>query len=298
VTDRRAHGLAVPLRAIAISVAIHVLWGGNPVAVKFSLEVFPPLWTGFFRFVIGIGCIVVFARVAGIRVWPAHGEWPSLLVLGLIFTVQIALMNVGYDMTTAAMGSILIATNPFFASLLAHWFLPDDRLTRWRATGLAVAFTGTALVLLKGEGLGSLRLDNWGNWVVLASAMLLGSRLVFSARLLQRIDEVRVAVWQMAISLPLFAAGGLAFETIHWERLSWEPLAALVYQGAIVAGIGFTTSFYLMKRYTPSIMVSFNFISPVAGVLLSAWLLSEAIAPSLVLGMAAVAAGLFLIAQR
>jgi len=27
--------------------AIHTLWGGNPVAVKLGLEAFPPLWSGF-----------------------------------------------------------------------------------------------------------------------------------------------------------------------------------------------------------------------------------------------------------
>ena len=35
--------LAVPVQAVVIAVLIHILWGGNPVAVKFSLLVFPPL---------------------------------------------------------------------------------------------------------------------------------------------------------------------------------------------------------------------------------------------------------------
>ena len=46
--------LAVPLRIILVAVLIHSFWGGNPVAIKFSLEVFPPLWTAFFRFLIGV----------------------------------------------------------------------------------------------------------------------------------------------------------------------------------------------------------------------------------------------------
>jgi drug/metabolite transporter (DMT)-like permease len=53
-----------------------------------------------------------------------------------------------------------------------------------------------------------------------------------------------------------------------------------------------------MKRYTPSVMMSFNFVSPVAGVILAAWLLDERVTPLLLAGMALVAAGLALITRR
>jgi drug/metabolite transporter (DMT)-like permease len=53
-----------------------------------------------------------------------------------------------------------------------------------------------------------------------------------------------------------------------------------------------------MKRYAPSVIVSFNFISPIAGVLLSAWLLGDVITGHLWAGMLLVAVGLFLIARR
>ncbi len=286
-----------PLRAAALAVFIHTLWGANPVAVKYGLWVFPPLWTGFFRFLIAIACIAVWARGTGVPIWPRRGEWPALLWLGVLFTVQIAAMNIGFDHTTAAMGAVLIATNPLFASVFAHFMLDEDRLSLRKALGLIVAFAGTALVLLRGSDPGQLSLVSWGNWIVLLSAVLLGSRLILSARILRQVDEVRVAIWQMVVALPLFAAGGALLETIRWENLSWEPLAAIVYQGAVIAGFGFMANFYLMKRYTPSVVVSFNFVSPIAGVLLAVWLLADPLTGALLVGLAMVAAGLNLVAR-
>ena len=61
---------------------------------------------------------------------------------------------------------------------------------------------------------------------------------------------------------------------------------------------GFTVSFHLMKRYTPSVMMSFNFVSPVAGVLFAAWLLGDRVGPLLLAGLALVAAGLYLVASK
>jgi drug/metabolite transporter (DMT)-like permease len=289
--------MAVPLQAIAIALFIHILWGGNPVAVKYSLLAFPPLWTAFLRFVIAIVCVGIWAKMSRISVLPAPHEWRPLALIGALFTVQIAAMNIGFNLTTGSMGAVLIATNPIFAALFAHFLLASDRLSILKSIGLLVAFVGTALVLMRGSGGLQTEHSGWGNVILLVSACLLGGRLIVSAKVLQRIDAVRVVLWQMILSLPLFAAGGFVFEKIRWDAIAWEPVAGLVYQGAIVAGLGFSVSFYLMKRYTPSVIVSFNFVSPIAGVLLSSWLLGDVITGHLWIGMLLVAVGLFLIAR-
>ncbi len=51
--------MRIPLNAILVAVVLHTLWGGNPVAIKLGLLAFPPLWNGFFRFLIGIVCIAI-----------------------------------------------------------------------------------------------------------------------------------------------------------------------------------------------------------------------------------------------
>jgi drug/metabolite transporter (DMT)-like permease len=290
--------VAVPLRAIVIAVLIHILWGGNPVAVKYSLLAFPPLWTAFFRFLLAIVCVGIWAKMSGISVWPARHEWRLLALIGALFTVQIAAMNIGFDLTTGSMGAVLIGTNPLFAALFAHFLIAGDRLSVVKSIGLSIAFVGTALVLTLGSGDLLLGRGAWGNVILLMSACLLGGRLIVSAKVLQGMDTARVVLWQMILSLPLFAAGGFLFETIQWHAISWKPLAGLAYQGVIVAGLGFSVFFYLIKRYTPSVIVSFNFISPIAGVLLSAWLLGDVITGYLWAGMLLVGVGLFLIARR
>ena len=290
--------LVVPLRAIIISVLIHILWGGNPVAVKFSLLVFPPLWTAFFRFVIAIVCVGMWAKISGVKIWPARHEWPALALISTLFTVQIAAMNIGFDLTTGSMGAVLIATNPIFAALFAHFLIAGDKLSVAKSIGLLVAFSGTALVFMRGCGdLQPIR-GGWGNVILLMSACLLGGRLIVSAKVLQKMNEARVVLWQMILSLPVFALGGFMFESIQWQAIDWQPLAGLAYQGVIVAGLGFTVSFYLMKRFAPSVIVSFNFVSPIAGVLLSAWLLGDVITGYLWAGLLLVAVGLFLITRR
>ena len=290
--------LSVPLGAVLVSLAVHSLWGGNPVAVKFSLEAFPPLTTAFLRFAIGIACIALWARWRGVRLRPERGEWRALWIVAVLFAVQIALMNFGFDRTSGAMGSVLIATNPLFAVMFAHFVIAGDRMTVAKALGLLVAMAGTSLALLGDADIGALDAGAAGNWIVLSSAVMLGLRLSLSARFVRRIDPTRVALWQMVLSLPMFGAGALALEDIAWDRVGAGPIAGLLYQGVVIAGVGFTVSYHLMKLYTPSVMMSFNFVSPIAGVLFSAWLLGDRIGALLLAGMALVAAGLYLVTRR
>ncbi len=287
---------SIPARAVLAAVLINILWGGNPVALKIALEAFPPLWSGLLRFALGSACVAAWARYARIPLRPARHEWPALLGIGVLFTLQLAMMNIGFEHTSAVNGAVLIATNPLFGVLFAHFLVPGDRLRPGRALGALVAFAGTALVLTRGAGQGGGA--GLGDWIVLASACLLGLRLALSGRVLRGVNAVRLTFWQMVISLPLFAAGALASETVHLERIGVAPVAGILYQGVVIAGLAFTVNFQLIRRYTPSVVISFNFLAPVTGVLLGSWMLGETVTAGLVGGMLLVAAGLVLIARR
>jgi len=134
-------------------------------------------------------------------------------------------------------------------------------------------FGGVALVLSRGAAPAIPAAGTWGtgasDWIVLASAGLLGLRLALCGRLLRRMNEVRLAFSQMLVSLPLFAAGALAWEKIHWEQIGAAPIAGILYQGFVVARV-----------------------------LLGMAILGERLSTGLLGGMALVALGLVLIARR
>jgi len=290
--------LNVPLKAVLIAVFIHILWGGNPIAVKFGLVVFPPFASAFIRFVLGVAVLVVWARLRKQSLWPDRHEWRLLLWISVMFTVQIALMNIGIDYTSGIVASVMISTNPIFAAIFAHFLIANDRLSVVGVAGLLLSFIGVCLTLLNPQNALDTDWLSAGVWIITASAALLGFRMVISANAVKSIELIKVAVWQMVFSLPVYALASLSVETIRWQAMNWSAVAGLLYQGVIVAGLGFPVSFWLVKHYRPSVMMSFNFVSPVAGVLLAALLLNEVITISVVAGVTLVAVGLFLIARE
>ena len=140
----------------------------------------------------GIACIALWARWRGVRLLPEKGEWRSLWIAALLFAVQITLMNIGFHHTSGAMGSVLIATNPLFAVMFAHFLVAGDRMTAGKALGLLGRDGGgPSLALLGDADLATLDPVAAGNWIVLSSAVMLGFRLSLSARFVRRIDRPR-----------------------------------------------------------------------------------------------------------
>ena len=290
--------MQIPLLAVAVALAINILWGANPVAVKIGLVAFPPMWSAFFRFAIGALCVTVWARANGIRLWPRKGEWWGLCLLAAWFMTQIAMMNVGINFTSGASAAVMMATFPFFAGIFAHFMIAGDQLSLGKAAGLLVAFGGVGLVLTGGQIPDELSRANVGDLILLASTILLGGRMIFTARLVNNIEPARVVLWQMLLSLAGFALGALLWEEIVWGEVGWIPVGALVYQGVVIAGLAFMVNAWLIKRYSPSVVVSFGFISPVSGVVLSAPLLGDPLTWDLAVGTVAVGVGLVILTRR
>ncbi|MDP6345518.1 MAG: DMT family transporter [Alphaproteobacteria bacterium] len=288
----------IPLAAVVVAVIINILWGANPVAVKIALEAFPPLTSAFIRFAIGVVCIALWAAIERTRLWPRRGEWLGLIILAGLFATQIGVMNWGINLTSGADAAVLTATFPLFAALFAHFMIAGDQLSPGKVTGLAIAFVGVGVVLTGGQVPTGLSLADVGNLLMICSALLLGGRMIFTARLVSKIDPTRVVIWQMLLALGAFAAGAATFETIAWDRVGWRPLGALVYQGVVIAGLGFMVNAWLIKRYSPSVVVSFGFISPIFGVLLSNLLLGDRLTWDLAVGTVAVGVGLVVLARQ
>ncbi len=286
-------GPRVALTALMIS----MLWGANVVALKVSLWTFAPFWCAFWR--MGVGAIVIglWARYRKIRLRPETGEWNSLFALGAFCFIQIALLNHAVSLTSAAYAVVLMNCHPIFTNLLAHYVMPGDRLSWARAVGLTVAFAGICFVFLGKPDAHLAPAPFWGNLLATVSSFFVAVRNVATKRVVQRVDAVRAIYWTLVVAVPVFLIAALATEPLTLIPLTWEPLAAIVYQGAVVAGFCFILWTGLLRDYPASIITMFAFPTPIFGVLLSALAFSETLAPPFLVGVAAVAAGILIAAR-
>jgi len=133
-----------------------------------------------------------------------------------------------------------------------------------------------------------------GNALVLASAVGVAWRTVYTQRLVQRIEPTKTAFWQMALSAPCFGLAELLVTRTQRGPVTWPSVWGLLYQGIVVSGVAFVAWIVLLRRHSPGQLTVFSFTVPLFGVVLSHLLFGEAVTPRLVIGAAAVVLGIAL----
>ncbi len=219
-----------------------------------------------------------------------------LISLGVIFSVQIGTMNVGLGLTTAAHGAVLLNSYAVHTVVLAHFMIPGDRLTPAKVGGVLIAYAGIVLLFARDFSFHSATL--LGDLVVAASAELLGERVVYMARAVQRLDPIKLLVFQSAIGSACFLLASLVFEGATPTRYSWGLATSLFYQGGVIAGFNFVVNSYLFQVYLASALATCSLTTPLAGVLIAAAVTGDRLSPLLLLSSVMVAAGIGLTVRR
>jgi drug/metabolite transporter (DMT)-like permease len=244
------------------------------------------------RFLIGGLVILAYAlwtRRAGLFTVRA-GEWRVIWSVGLLFAAQVGLMNYGIALTSAAHSTVLLNAYAVHTVLLAHFFIPGDRLTAQTLVGVLVAYVGIVLLFARDFSLegGTLL----GDLVVSASALLLGERVVYMARALQRLDPVKLLIWQSAIGTACFLAASLLWEGDAPTRYTPALAASLFYQGVVVAGFNFLVNTWMLQIYRPSVLAAPALTTPIFGLLIARLVTGDPLTPALLLSGAMVALGI------
>jgi drug/metabolite transporter (DMT)-like permease len=137
-----------------------------------------------------------------------------------------------------------------------------------------------------------------GNLLLVLSALLLGVRQVYTRWLVQEIEPTRTVVWQMAWSVPLFLAIAAASEPPVYGRVTRQAIAAIAYQGAVVAGICFIVWAELLKRHAAGTLSMFAFLVPITGIALSSLFFGEPMRVTLLAGGFLVLVGVYAVTRE
>jgi drug/metabolite transporter (DMT)-like permease len=285
-------------RGVALSLLLAALWGANPVAIKLGLADMPPLRLALMRFVLSAVVIFAFAMLTGrydvLVIRP--GEAKPIWSLGLLFVVQVALMNFGLERTTAAHGVIVLNSYAVHTVVFAHFLIPGDRLTPSKLAGVLIAYSGVVLLFARSFSMSSSTLA--GDLIVALSALFLGERIVYIAKAVQRLDPVRLMLYQSLIGSAGFLLISVATEgdrPTHWTT---GLVLSIVFQGALIGGFNFLLNAKLLQIYRPSALATVALTTPIWGVLVAAAIGREGLAPELLLSTLLVVAGIALTARR
>ena len=297
MSERKNH---LDLLAVGTLVFCCLLWGLNQVAAKAAMPEVPALWQAAARSVGGALLVWLWARGRGIALFERDATLRGGLLAGALFGAEFLCIFVGLQFTTASRMVVFIYASPFVVALGMPFIARSERLTRTQLAGLLLAFAGVAWAFAEGftapaAGPRQLLGDALG---VIAALLWGGTTLAIRASALARASAEKTLLYQLAISgLLLAAAAGIAGGPLP-TTLSALAWSALGFQVVVVTFFSYLLWFWLIRQYAATRLASFTLLTPVFGLLMGAWLLSEPITARLVAGLIAVAAGIVLVNRK
>lgn len=278
-------------------VVLSILWGGSFYLNKLAVAELPPLTVALGR--VGIAAIVL-VSMAWMRgeLWPLRTAWPVFLTLGLINSaLPFFLVAWGQTQIASGLASILNATTPLFAVVIANAATIDDKLTPSRAVGIVCGLIGVVVMIGPGA-LKGLSLHLVGELACLAAAALYATGTVYARRFRNFTPNALAAGQTGAATLLLLAP--VAYVDHPWTHGPPVPhvIAALVGLGALSTAVAYLLYFRLLARAGATNTSLVTFLIPVTAVLLGALALGERLEPHQIAGMAVIAVGLVAIDGR
>ena len=282
----------MPLRpAVALAITV-LLWGSAFAAIRAALEHFSATHLSVLRLLVASAVLCVIAAARGVRL-PAARDVPAIAAVGFAgMTAYQLLLNSGERTVPAGTASLLVNLSPVFTAAAASLWL-DERMTRRRWTGVAIACSGASLISVAGRD--GLALEQ-GALLVLGAAAAQAAFFVGQKPLLRRYGSLELTTWAMtlgaAMTLPF--AAGLPAEVASAPA---EALLAVAFLGAGASAVGFVTWAYACARVDVSVAAATLYAVPVVA-FSAGWLwLGERPAPVALAGGAIALAGVALVAR-
>lgn len=273
------------------------VWGLNQVATKVANAGISPIFQAGLRSFGALVLLWAWSAWRGIKLFERDGSLLAGIAAGLLFALEFAILFPGLNYTTASRAVVFLYCAPFVVAIGTHWLVPSERLNARQIAGMILAFAG--IVAAFGEGfVGATGATLLGDSMVLAAAFLWGATTVTIRVWLPGVSANKVLFYQLAVSaivltLASWVLGEPGFT--HPTVLTW---GALAWQIAIVAFATYLGWFWLITRYPAAKLSAFSFLTPLFGLIFGAVLLGEHVTPLLILAMALVAFGIWLVSRR
>jgi len=279
--------------ACSYSVFLCIIFGANAVAIKISLCGLGVFTTAGLRFTIASIAIWLWAKTSGLSFNIRKGQIYQLFVITIIFTVQLSLFYLGLSKTNASRGTLLVNILPFFVLFLAHFFLPGDRITIRKITGMLIGFTGVAFVIFEKK---SVTADfQSGDLIILAVAFLWACNVIYVKRIIDTFEAFHIVLYPMIFSVPLFFIEGFLWDASMIAYVDLKIFGSLLYQSLVTAAFGFVAWNKMLQKYGATSLHSFVFIMPIAGVMLGGIVLNEPITFNIIIALLLVVSGIIVI---
>ena len=275
------------------------LWGGSFVAIKASLEAYPPFFSASLRVLIASLAIHLLYKFLKIDTQVAPRERWRCYGLGMFsIAIPFSLLFWGEQFVDAGIAGVINGTTPIWTFLSAYYVFQTERSKPVQnALGILVSFIGIYLIFSP-KITGSTHSQEWlGIAAIFGMAISYGVGGNLAKKILnsQNMSPKKAIYHQHLGAVVALSVLAMLFEIDQIRQLTQFPLKsslALLYLGIFSTAIAYLILFHLLAHWGPIKAMSVTYLIPIMALLFDYLLHAHRLQDIQLLGVMSVLVGL------
>jgi len=277
----------------ALLTILALIWSSAFFNIKIATYSYGPVTIAFLRTFFGAIPVVGLCLVKKIKIEAFSKDWYWFAAIGMInLVIPFFLIAYGMQKVQSNLAAILMASTPLSATVLAHFFTDNEKINLTKILGVLVGFSG--IVFLFSDNI----LINESNFTS-ALLILIGSTFYVVGGLLtikisnKKNENVTasILIWATLFLIPI-----TIFTEKPWNlNPSIDSTISLIYLGVVATGLAWLLRFRILKTNGLVFQAQVAYLIPIFGIILGYIFLKELITPKVLISVAAVIIGIYLV---
>tara|TARA_B100000780_G_scaffold38476_1_gene23926 strand:+ start:460 stop:1338 length:879 start_codon:yes stop_codon:yes gene_type:complete len=270
------------------------IWGSSFFNIKIATYSYEPYTLALIRVILATVTMLAVSYIYNIKIHAFSRNWKIYALVGICnITIPFSLIAIGTNKIDSYLAAMLMSTTPITGSILAHFFIKDEKISFLKSLGIILGFTG--ILLLFFDEL----IINESNYLFVL-IILLGSTFysisgILILKKLKKSGNINVTtstlIWSVISLLPL----SFLFEEPFKSTPTFESTLSLIYLGVIATGFAWWLRFKILSNNGIVFQTQVAYLIPIFGVIFGALILGEQITWKVLASLVIITSGIYIV---
>ena len=277
----------------ALLTLLALIWSSAFFNIKIATYSYGPVTIAFLRTFFGAIPVIGLCLVKKIKIEAFSKDWYWFAIIGIInLVIPFFLIAYGVQKVQSNLAAILMASTPLSATVLAHFFIDNEKINLIKVLGVLIGFFG--IVFLFSDNI----LINENNFLSALIIFFASTFYVIGGILTLKVSNKKnenvtasILIWATIFLIPV-----TAFVEKPWNlNPSTDSTISIIYLGIVATGFAWLLRFRILKNNGLVFQAQVAYLIPIFGIILSYIFLKEIITPKVLVSVAAIIVGIYFV---
>ncbi len=277
---------------LLLLIILAVIWGSAFFNIKIATYSYEPFTLALVRVIFASIPLLLLCKFKKIKIEAFGENWKLYALIGLCnISIPFVLIAIGTSMINSYLAAILMSTTPLSGSILAHFFIKDEKLSLLKSSGVLIGFSGIVLLFFDKVTINS---ENY----LYALITILGSTFyciggLLTLKLKDKKNEnvtTSTTIWSVIFLFPF----SLLIETPWNSDPTLASTMSLLYLGVVATGFAWLIRFRILTVNGLVFQTQVAYLIPIFGIFFGYFIMDEIITWRVLLSLVIILTGIYI----